>query len=214
MESRPFFMPRLPQLHALPGMGADHRMFPTPWDSLPGFIARDWPRHQGEASLPELADRLIDEFGMQPGDGIVGASLGGMVGCEIARRVPLRHLILIGSAEHPTEVRAPLRMVHPIAAITPFRPLVRLAARIPARLTEGFGASEPSFIRAMCSAVFTWRGCPVQMPTPLRIHGRFDWIIRPPPNADLLLSGGHFISITHARDCVEFIRPRLSDQER
>ena len=192
-------------------MGADHRMFPPPWHTLPGFIAHDWPRHQSEVSLPELADRLINEFGLQTEDSIVGASLGGMVGCEIARRIRLRHLILIGSAEHPSEVRAPLRLIHPVAAITPFRPLVRLAAQIPARSTEGFGASEPSFIRAMCRAVFPWSGCPAPTPAPLRIHGRSDWIIRPPTKPDLLLSGGHFISITRARECVEFIRPRLSD---
>jgi hypothetical protein len=54
-------------------------MFPPPWNSLPGFKAQDWPRHHGETSLPELADRLIKELRIQPGDGIIGASLGGMV---------------------------------------------------------------------------------------------------------------------------------------
>ena len=30
-------------IHALPGMGADHRMYPEPWSSLPEFAAHDWP---------------------------------------------------------------------------------------------------------------------------------------------------------------------------
>jgi len=28
-------------IHALPGMGADHRMYPAPWPDLFGFIAHD-----------------------------------------------------------------------------------------------------------------------------------------------------------------------------
>lgn len=201
---------RPPVLHALPGLGADHRMFPPPWNSLPGFIARDWPRHEGETSLPELADRLIKQFRIQPGDGIIGASLGGMVGCEIAARIELSHLVLVGSAVDASEVRSVLRLLHPVAAITPFRFLTSLARRIPSSLTEGFGASDPNFIRVMCRAVCKWPGSPPLAANPLRVHGRSDWIIRPPPKADLFIDGGHLISMTHASACVDFLRPRLT----
>lgn len=189
-------------------------MFPPPWNFLPGFKAQDWPRHQGESSLPELADRLIKEFRIQPGDGIIGASLGGMVGCEIAARMDLSHLVLVGSAVDATEVRSVLRLLHPVAAIIPFRLLTSLARRIPSGLAKGFGASDPEFIRAMCRAVCGWPGSPPLAANPLRIHGRSDWIIRPPRKADLFLDGGHLISMTQAAACVDFLRPRLTQIER
>ena len=185
-------------------------MFPPPWNSLPGFKAQDWPRHQGETSLPELADRLIKDFRIQHGDGIIGASLGGMDGCEIDARIELSHLVLVGSAVDASEVRSVLRLLHPVARITPFHFLTSLARRLPSQLAEGFGSSDPDFIRSMCRAVCEWPGSPPLAANPLRIHGRSDWIIRPPPKADLLLDGGHLISMTHAGACVDFLQPRLA----
>jgi hypothetical protein len=49
-------------IHAIPGMGADHRMFPAAWDALPEFVAHDWPRHRGERTLAEVASSLCREY--------------------------------------------------------------------------------------------------------------------------------------------------------
>ena len=68
-------------LHALPGMGADRRMYPEPWSTVPKFKAHDWIRHAGEKSLPEVAASMAEACGIQDGDVLVGSSLGGMVAC-------------------------------------------------------------------------------------------------------------------------------------
>jgi hypothetical protein len=72
-------------IHALPGMGADHRMFPAPWGNLPDFTAHDWPKHSGELTLGAVARKVCDACSTRDGDILVGASLGGMIACEIAK---------------------------------------------------------------------------------------------------------------------------------
>jgi hypothetical protein len=73
-----------------------------------------------------------------------------------------------------------------------------------------FAGSEASFVRAMCAAIFEWEGLGASATKVCRIHGKHDLVIPPPPSADLLLDGGHVISISHAWECVEFIRIDIS----
>jgi hypothetical protein len=77
-------------IHALPGLGADKRMFPAPWGTLEGLVAHDWPRYQGERTLPEVARAVVETYAVNDGDTVIGASLGGMVACEIAKIRKLR----------------------------------------------------------------------------------------------------------------------------
>jgi hypothetical protein len=94
----------LKMIHALPGMGADRRMYPAPWSTLPGFTAHDWVRHSGEKSLPEIARSMCDAAGIHDGDKLVGSSLGGMVACEITKIRNIPVLYLVGSATRKEEV--------------------------------------------------------------------------------------------------------------
>src|SRR5688572_2728523 len=70
-------------IHALPGMGADHRMFPEPWKTLPGFKAHDWVMTPEIRSVRQLAEVMIEACGIADGDVLIGASLGGIVAGEI-----------------------------------------------------------------------------------------------------------------------------------
>jgi hypothetical protein len=47
-------------IHALPGMGANHKMFPDPWPSIPEFVSHDWVRHSGEKTLSDVAHSMCD----------------------------------------------------------------------------------------------------------------------------------------------------------
>jgi len=195
-------------IHALPGMGADKRMFPPPWTELPGFAAHDWMHHTGEKTLAEVAHSICATCDIRDGDTIVGASLGGMVACEITKIRKIPTLYLIGSATNKDEVSAVLTALRPMARIAPIDWLRYVAGKIPREAAQMFSGAETSFIRAMCKAIFQWEGLDAaKTPTRVfRIHGKHDHIIPPPPCADLLLDGGHLISITHAPQCVEFIK--------
>jgi len=194
-------------IHVLPGMGADHRMFSDrAWHSLPDARFHDWPEHRGEATIPAIADRVIAEARINDGDTVVGTSLGGLVGCEIANRLRLRSLVLVGSAQSPAEISALLALLHPLASLAPLDLIRVSASKLPGELCAMFADSQAGFIRAMCRAIFSWPGLDTTRLRPLRIHGRRDRVIPPPAAADLLLDGGHLIAMTHAAECVAYLQ--------
>ncbi len=191
-------------IHALPGMGADHRMFPPPWTSIPDFVTHDWVHYSGEQSLSEIAHSVCDSCQINDGDVLIGASLGGMVAAEISKIRKISRLYLVGSALRKEEISTLLTLLHPLAQIAPVDWLRFSAGKVPTVLAQMFSSAEPLFIRAMCAAIFKWDGL-TQSPTKvLRLHGKHDLVIPPPKIADLLINGGHLISMTHAPECVEF----------
>ncbi len=181
-------------------------MFPTVWKTLPGFVAHDWPPHRGERTLGEVAANLCRAYGIEDGDIVVGASLGGMVACEIAKIRRLEGLYLVGSATHREEISRLLAALHPLADLAPIDWLQACAGRIPSEFAQMFAKAEASFMRQMVKAIFAWPGSGNVPVRPRRLHGRHDLVIPPPPEVDLLLAGGHLISITHSRACVDYIR--------
>jgi len=192
-------------IHALPGMGADKRMYPVPWATIPAFVPHDWVRYAGEQSLSEMALSMCDSCKIKDGDVLVGASLGGMVACEITKIRKISRLYLIGSAVNKHEISSLLTVLHPLAKYAPIDWLKMSAGKVPTELAQMFTGVEAPFVRAMCAAIFKWEGLE---PTPtqvLRLHGRRDLVISPPASVDLLVEGGHLISMTHAKECVEFI---------
>jgi pimeloyl-ACP methyl ester carboxylesterase len=192
-------------IHALPGMGADHRVFPSPWNTIPGIVLHDWPRYRGEKTLAEVAKSVCNEFGIRDGDSLVGVSLGGMVACEITKLVQMRSLFLVASATNKTEMNDVLATLHPLAEVAPIAAIQFLAGKTRHELAVMFQQSDPEFVRAMCRAVFAWDGFGTDSVACFRIHGRHDLVIPPPRKTDLLLDGGHLISMTHAQQCVEFV---------
>jgi pimeloyl-ACP methyl ester carboxylesterase len=200
-------------IHALPGLGGDHRLFPGPWNDLPDFIAHDWPPHHQERTLAEVAHRLCDEFNICDGDILVGASLGGMVACEVAKIRQLKVLYLVGSAAHKEEISHLLALLHPLIDFTPIDWLRVSAGLFPGELPQMFAGSEPSFLRSMCRAIFQWEGMSSLPTSCYRIHGRHDRVIPPPLNIDLILDGGHLISMSHPKECVDFLRSTLARNE-
>jgi pimeloyl-ACP methyl ester carboxylesterase len=196
-------------IYILPGMGADHTMFRDDWLSLPDCVFLDWPAYRGEPSLSAIAARMVREAGILDGSVVVGHSLGGMVSCEIARLRDLRELVLMGSARRKEEISRLLAVLHPLAAYTPFKLTQAIAQKFPGDLFKMFARSDPDFIRATCRAIFEWEGLDESRITPRRIHGRDDQVIPMPPEADLILDGGHMIPLTHARECVAFLRSLL-----
>ena len=100
-------------------MGADHRLFPGPWKDLPGFVAHDWPTHKDERTISALACRVVEEFQIADGDVMIGASLGGMVACEVARTRHLRGVFLIGSATSCREINQLILALEPLAKSLP-----------------------------------------------------------------------------------------------
>jgi hypothetical protein len=197
--------------HALPGLCADRRMFPPPWSSLPDFVADDWTPFAREQSLAAVAQSMCAAHNIRDGDSLIGASLGGMVGCEITKIRKIKALYLVGSAVQKEEISAVFKMFHPFAKVIPISLLQFFAKKIPNELAQMFAASEASFIRAMTFAIFRWQGLENSATKIYRLHGKQDLIIPPPKKTHLFLNGGHFISMTHSKECVEYIGQQLQN---
>ena len=192
-------------IHALPGMGADHRMYSGEWLGLPNFVAHDWSKHHGETTLAEIAKTMCEAKSICDGDVLVGSSLGGMVACEITKIRRISALFLVGSAVDRSEVSHLLTVLGPLAKIMPLDWLKTLAGNSHNELMQMFSGVDPAFIRAMCDAIFKWQGLGVTQAKVHRIHGIHDWVISIPAKVDLELDGGHLIAMTHEKECVEYI---------
>lgn len=183
-------------------MGATSAMYDGPWLALDSTKAINWPVYNGETTLSQVADRIISEHGIQPQDSLIGTSLGGLVGLEIHTRLSLRKIALISGAISPEEINPLLRLLGPLAEITPMRLIQHIAGKSDHKFFAMFTEVDAGFIRAMCIAVSRWRGYDGCMDALFRIHGDRDHVIRCPKNAHIISGGGHLISMTHARDCI------------
>lgn len=182
-------------------------MYASPaWQCLASTRFLDWPDHRGESTIKSITDRVISEAGITNGDVVIGSSLGGIIGCEIANKLSLKALVLIGSAKNKTEISGLLTLLHPLARLAPIEFIQLAAGKSPNDLTQMFSHSQASFIRAMCAAIFDWPGLNETRINPVRIHGTHDHVIPIPTKVDLSLDGGHLIAMTHAEACVGFIK--------
>jgi len=197
-------------IYALPGMGADNNMYGPAWRDLPNSVFLDWPTYRGEDSIASIAKRVVDEAKIVDGSVLIGSSLGAIVSCEIAKIRELRGLILVGGAKTKEEISAVLSLVHPLAKFAPIEFIQRAAGKLPSDLTKMFGRSQAPLIRAMCNAIFEWKGLDETLIKPVRIHGRLDRVIPLPAEVDLILDAGHLVAMTHPEECVAFISANQS----
>ncbi len=195
--------------YLLPGMGADGSMFAGPWRTLVDAVFVDWPEYRGERTIREAAQRVVEEQGIKDGDTVIGASLGGMVACEIADLLKLQKLVLVGGVRHPDEINELLKLCHPLARLAPLEFIQRASGRVPGELARMFVGVDAEFVRAMCLAVFEWDGLVGNKIDPIRIHGKRDLVVPLPKRVDRALDGGHLIAMTHAHECVSWLSGRI-----
>ena len=198
------------RLFILPGMGATAEMYGGAWHSLAHANFLDWPAYQAEASLDELAGRIVTDSGITHVDVPVGSSLGGMVALEIAAQVGARAVCLVGSARSRDEINPFIRCAAPLAQLTPLGLAQILAGSSGGEIGRQFAQTDARFIRAMCEAVARWQA-PAFRGRVLRVHGERDHLIPCPRDAAVIRSAGHLVAVTHATECVDALRALLWD---
>ncbi|HUG12553.1 MAG TPA: hypothetical protein VMM36_16165 [Opitutaceae bacterium] len=193
-------------IFALPGMGADRRVFPGAWQELADVRFVEWTPYVSARTIPDLAGAIADCEGIKDGDSIIGTSLGGMVACEIAKLRRIERLVLVASAVSPDEISGLLSILRPLAPYAPVKLVKAISANVPGDLARMIGDADEGFVCAMCGAILDWGGLESVRSGLIRIHGERDLVILPPRKADLLLAGGHLIAMTHADECVAFLK--------
>jgi pimeloyl-ACP methyl ester carboxylesterase len=116
-------------IYTLPGMGANSNMYSGPWLEIQNIKFLDWPIYHGEKTLSEVADRIISENNISQSDSVAGSSLGGMVALEIANKLRVENVFLFGSAVAKTEINPLLRLLSPIAEVTPIKFIQTIAGK-------------------------------------------------------------------------------------
>jgi pimeloyl-ACP methyl ester carboxylesterase len=98
------------KLYLLPGLGDDHRIFKD--IDLHGHevVNVSWIEAEKHDTLSTYAQKLIDAYHIGPQSIIIGNSLGGMLGIEIAKRIELNKVILISSIKTADEASIKSRM--------------------------------------------------------------------------------------------------------
>ncbi|MBF0492203.1 MAG: hypothetical protein HQM15_05430 [Deltaproteobacteria bacterium] len=193
-------------LYLLPGMGASKDMYQGAWLKLPETTFINWPNYQGESSLSDVAQRVIQENGITAKDCVGGSSLGGMIALEIFKELKNPKVILLGSALNAQEIRPLLRLLAPLASFSPVKLIQSFTKSYDNLLMNMFSSSDSNFIKAMCSAASNWEGYEGDKKNILRIHGERDPVIPCPKEAEVIKNAGHLIAMTHAEECVGIIK--------
>jgi pimeloyl-ACP methyl ester carboxylesterase len=203
------------------GMGADASVFRPQQQALGNIVVPTWPRPDADESWEAYCTRLA--AAIDPGGPCIvgGASFGGLVALEVARRVDARACILIGSVRSPRQMPATIRCWRPLRHLLRFVPIglfqrsLSLLIR-PTRLLLGLHYAE--LLRQFCRAdaellrwsarqLLLWPGttCPVPV---YHIHGQRDRVfpIRLTTPDEVVAGGGHVISLTHPREVTAFLR--------
>lgn len=165
----------------------------------------DWPVLQEEQTITDIAKRVIQEHQINAEDTVIGTSLGGIVACEIANHVELKRVVLIGSCRKKEEINRILTVLHPLLDLTPVAFIQMSSEKLPSDLTQMFSSSDPTFIRRMTRAIFSWEGLKSEVPV-LRIHGAKDRVISKPSETDYQIEGGHLIVMTHPEECMNALK--------
>ena len=166
-----------------------------------------WPQYRGETRYSELARRFVDEHGIGVGDVVGGASLGGMIALEIAKIVPVRAVVLLGSCTDARMVHRAMFNLSPLAAYTPVRLLQSIIGAIPHTLCRMFAECDPELMRAMALHIKHWPGKTGVTAPVFQLHGKRDLMIRCPAECDLILpTAGHVPTMTHTFECAAFMR--------
>jgi pimeloyl-ACP methyl ester carboxylesterase len=91
------------KIFLIPGLGADHRIYQH--IDLQGHevINVEWVEPENSDNLVSYAQKLIDYYQITPQSIVIGNSLGGMIGIEIAKKIELDKVILISSIKTADE---------------------------------------------------------------------------------------------------------------
>jgi len=195
-------------LFLLPGMGANHKMYTESegWDELAEVTFLDWPKYNGEVTFNEVAEKLIKEHCITSEDFIGGSSMGGMIAVEIYKVLNNPKVILLGSAIDKSEINSLLRKLSPLVEVTPLKLIQVFTGKYQNSLLEMFTETDSKFIKSMCSAINKWEGYSGPKDDILRIHGKRDMIIKCPKKCFSIIGGGHFIAMTHPKECISLMK--------
>jgi pimeloyl-ACP methyl ester carboxylesterase len=213
------------KLFLVSGLGADERLFKNL--DLSGFdvVPVTWIEPEKKDSLTSYATKLIQQFGIEDGDSVIGVSLGGMLTVEISKQLKLKHAIIISSIKSRSEApwyfaffrAVPLDRLISGQFVKSLGPLIKplfgkfAGSKESPLFYSMLQNSSPVFLSWAMRAVLEWNGDPAKT----RINhlaGDNDLIFqhRRIKDAIVIPKGDHMMVFTRAKELSPIIRNILN----
>ena len=188
----------------LPGLGATSELFADYQFPFPTRTV-DYPAPTApDISFSDYARQLIVDNAIQPGDGLIGVSLGGMLSCEIAAQMSISKVTLVSSCTDSHHLQPFLRHLRRLSRFVPWQIIQRVpfpafvlnrSRRIALAM---FRVADAKFIRWACLNAAIWKS-PAVHPDTIQIHGDKDPLFPiSRQKIDHIISGGdHLMILSH-----------------
>lgn len=211
-------------IHLIPGLGTDHRIFDRILLDLPGRYAHDWPSMPEGSSLRGLAKILSQKVDSSRPHVLVGMSMGGMVVQEMAAFTKPSAVVIISSWKGPQEMPLPIRALrgtHPERILTKailerMMPLIRWQMGVEGsdalELLDSFALSSSiEELKIQVAAILDWEGPKQPVPGLIHIHGDHDRLMPMGSisDAQVVKGGTHFMVYQKAAEVERILRQAL-----
>jgi pimeloyl-ACP methyl ester carboxylesterase len=195
-------------IHLIPGLGADHRIFDRLLVDVPDRHAHDWPVMARGSSLRHFAEALAERIDANRPHVLIGMSMGGMVVQEMAALTKPRRVVIISSWKGPHEMPPPIRLLrgkHPERLLNKrflqhSLPLIRWQMGVEdpksAALFDRFLAVHTiEQLKVQVNACLEWEGPEFPVPDLVHLHGDRDRLMPIETIADAYVvhGGTHFM---------------------
>lgn len=221
-SSKPFDVP----LILFSGMGADASVFLPQTLAFPNSIVPTWLIPDAVDDLSSYCARLAASLKPNGPCIVGGASFGGIVALEMTRHLDALACILIGSVRGPHQLPRRIQLMRPFSAaldITPITLLQKSAASsvVAARnagakhlagVARQFSDADADVLRWSAHQILLWDSTYDDVDV-RHIHGDRDNVfpISCVEPDEIVVGGGHVISLTHGEQVNEFIRKHISE---
>jgi len=177
-------------IYALPGLGADRRMFSYQLQLDYDWRFVDWIAPIKGESMTEYAKRYSGLFDTSRPFSILGVSLGGMMCMEVAKYIDPEQVILVSSCktanELPTQLRALRKAkLHKLINARILKQMIKfysntvgdLSGELKYLFNHMVENSDPDFMMWAANAVITWDNTDIPDHV-VHIHGSKDKVLQ------------------------------------
>jgi pimeloyl-ACP methyl ester carboxylesterase len=200
-------------IHLIPGLGTDHRIFDRLLVHVPDRHAHDWPVMAPGSSLRHFAEALAERIDASRPHVLIGMSMGGMVVQEMSAITKPQRVVIISSWKGPHEMPLPIRSLrgtHPERVLTKemlkrLMPMIRWQMGVRGKeeldLLDAFmHANTIEQLKVQVAAVLGWYGPSTPVEDQLHIHGDQDRLmpLAPIKNVVVVPGGTHFMVFSKA----------------
>jgi len=204
--------------HFLTGMGADNRIWIKYKHEFPNAYYHNWiyefPKNYNYA---KYSDFLIDKYKINDGDVVVGVSMGGIIGCEIFKKIKLAKLIQISSCNKLKQLNSLLSRMMPLMTIPNYN-LINYLPKWILKTDEMklshimYKECDKDFLKWAIKELYKWDGFKRNEKC-VSIHGDKDFIfpIKKQKPDYIIQNGTHLMAYSNANEIIRIIKRLYTD---